>query len=121
MIAVPAWSPDGRFIAWFSDDSWRIPAEIKRSESRKEEISISLGDKNFYYEPVWSPDSKKILYSDKHLRLYFIDIAERKPVLIDEDSYDRPDDFFAASWSSDNKWIVYNKRLEELYVSSFCF
>lgn len=117
----PAWSPDGRFIAWFSDDSGEYQLKLKDQKAEKEEISISLGDKNFYYEPVWSPDSKKILYSDKHLRLYFIDIAERKPVLIDEDSYDRPDDFFAASWSSDNKWIVYNKRLKNYMSAVFVF
>ena len=59
--AGSAWSPDGKWIAYFSDESgeyalhwWIRPgwATVKK---------INLGKPpSFFYSPEWSPDSKKI-------------------------------------------------------------
>ena len=107
----PAWSPDGRWIAYFSDESGEYSLKIRDQKGEKNDIVIKLATGDFYFNPVWSPDSKKILYNDKHMRLYYVDINEKKPVYIDSDTYDRPDAFFYASWSTDNNWIVYNRKL----------
>jgi tricorn protease len=117
----PAWSPDGKWIAYFSDESGEYTLKLRDQKAEKPAITISLGEPDFYYEPLWSPDSKKILYRDKHLRLYYIDIEAKKPVLIDEDSYDRPDQGFAAGWSADSRWITYQKRLPNILRSIFIY
>ena len=108
----PAWSPDGRWIAYFSDESGEYQLKLKDQKGEQPAITIKLNDEDFYYNPVWSPDSKKILFNNKHLQLFYIDINEKKPVKIDEDTYDRPDASFNASWSADSKWILYNKKLK---------
>jgi tricorn protease len=108
----PAWSPDGKYIAYFSDESDEYQLKLQDQKGQQPAMTIKLAGEDFYYNPVWSPDSKKILYNNKHLQLFYIDIAEKKPVKIDEDSYDRPDASFDASWSQDSKWIVYNKKLK---------
>ncbi len=108
----PAWSPDGKYIAYFSDESGEYQLKLKDQKGEQPAVTVKLDDENFYYNPTWSPDSKKILYSDKHLKLYYVDIAEKKPVKIDEDTYDRPDASFDAGWSPDSKWVVYNKKLK---------
>ena len=108
----PAWSPDGKYIAYFSDESGEYQLKLKDQKGEQPSITIKLDDENFYYNPSWSPDNKKILYSDKHLKLYYVDVTEKKPVKIDEDTYDRPDASFDAGWSPDSKWIVYNKKLK---------
>ena len=117
----PSWSPDGKYIAYFSDRDGEYDLRLRDQKGEKEEIKIDLGDGNFYYNPIWSNDSKKIVYSDKHLRLHFIDLADKKPVLIASDTYDRPDAFFSASWSPDNKWIAYNRKLKNNLRAIFIF
>ncbi|MET0243841.1 MAG: PDZ domain-containing protein, partial [Flavitalea sp.] len=116
----PAWSPDGKYIAYFSDESGEYQLKLRDQKGTETVITIPLGEPNFYYNPVWSPDSKKILYSDKHLRLYYIDISAKKPVLIDQETFDRPDYSFDANWSPDSKWITYHKReknnLRNIYI-----
>ncbi len=108
----PAWSPDGKSIAWFSDEEGEYQLKIKDQKGLQPAVTIPLNGEDFYYNPVWSPDSKKILFNNKHLQLFYIDLTSKKPVKIDEDTYDRPDASFDASWSSDSRWIVYNKKLK---------
>ncbi len=41
---------------------------------------INLGNPpSFFYEPIWSPDSKKIAYSDKRLNLWYVDLEPGIP------------------------------------------
>jgi tricorn protease len=116
----PAWSPDGKYIAYFSDESGEYELRIRDQKAEQAAIKIPLGEPNFYYNPVWSPDSKKIIFNDKHLRLYYVDIDQKKPVKIDDDTYDRPDASFDAGWAPDSKWITYNRKgknnLRNIYI-----
>ena len=44
------------------------------------EQQITSGYKGFKYAPAWSPDSKKLAWSDKDCRLWYVDINEKKQV-----------------------------------------
>ena len=47
---------------------------------------IDLGeDATYYYSPKWSPDSKRILFSDKRLNLWYVNVDSGKPVKVDAD------------------------------------
>ena len=41
--------------------------------------------------------------------------------MIDRDLFDRPDAFFAASWSPDNNWIVYQRKLKNSLRAIFVY
>ncbi len=73
---------------------------------------IKLGDApSFYYSPVWSPDSKKIAYTDKRLNLWYIDLDTGKSTKVDTGPYD--DDLPGpAVWSPDSKWLAYPRQLK---------
>ena len=107
----PAWSPDGKYIAYFSDKGGEYSLHLRDQKGVKEPVIIKLDSADFYYHPVWSPDSKKIAYADKKRKLYVIDINEQKPVEIDHDLYSAFQPQINCSWSPDSKWIAYNKRL----------
>jgi tricorn protease len=109
----PAWSPDGKSIAYFSDESGEYELCIRGQNGFGEVRHINLGNPpSFFYSPTWSPDSKKIAYSDKRLNLWYIDLDNPQPKLVDTDYFGG---FGPAqlnqNWSPDNKWIAYTRQL----------
>ncbi len=53
----PAWSPDGRWIAFsMRGDIWKVAAE------GGEAIALTAGP-NYHFEPAWSPDGRRIALS----------------------------------------------------------
>jgi tricorn protease len=108
----PVWSPDGKTIACFSDESGEYGLHLREQNGMGEVTKIALGEKPaFYFAPRWSPDSKKIAYLDNHLNIWYIDIAQRKPVLVDTDYYSSERDH-VPSWSPDSKWLAYAQQLK---------
>jgi tricorn protease len=107
--AMPTWSPDGKWIAYFSDRSgeWEIYTQPQKGG---DEIRItSDGDDTRYrYGLAWSPDSTRLAYSDKKLRLWYVDIEKKQPVLVDTAEYY---DQLVASWSPDSRWLAYTKPI----------
>ncbi|MBN2392225.1 MAG: PD40 domain-containing protein [Anaerolineae bacterium] len=112
----PSWSPDGQWIAYFSDAAGEdtggeYELVIADQTGLKEKTFIPLGKKSFFYQPTWSPDGTKIAYTDKALNLYYLDLTEKTPVHVDTDTYDHPWRSLNPAWSPDSKWIAYTKRL----------
>jgi tricorn protease len=107
----PAWSPDGKWIAYFSDESGEYALHIIDQAGKGPAKKISVSDQpSFYYTPVWSPDSKKIAYNDKHLTLWYVDIGKGAPVKVDTTYYFNPVFSWDFMWSPDSRWITYTKQ-----------
>ncbi len=108
----PAWSPDGKWIAFFSDESGEYALHLVDQSGLGEVKKISLGNPpSFFYGPTWSPDSKKIAFSDKRLNLWYVDIEKGAPVKVVTDLYDAWGVAFTPTWSPDSKWITFSKFL----------
>src|SRR5882762_6748464 len=119
----PAWSPDGKWIAYFSDESGEYALHVRTQDGIGEVRKISLGTPpSFYYLPTWSPDSKKIAYSDKRLNLWYVDADSGKPVLVDTNPYDSgPGSGFSPVWSPDSRWIAYTRQLDSSLRAVFVY
>jgi len=119
----PAWSPDGKWIAYFSDESGEYALHLRTQDGMGEVRKIDLGNPpSFYYSPKWSPDSKRIAYSDKRLNLWYLDIDARKPVLVDTNLYDGdPGSGFNPVWSPDGRWIAYTRQLDSSLRAVFVY
>ena len=108
----PAWSPDGKSIAYFSDASGEYALHIKNQDGMGAARSIALGDPpSYFFDPVWSPDSKKIAYTDKRLNVWYVDLDNPTPVKIDTDTYFSFGQPMNPAWSPDSRWIAYTKLL----------
>src|SRR5579859_1062661 len=118
----PAWSPDGKWVAYFSDESGEYQLFLKNPDGMGEARKISLGTPaSFYYDPLWSPDSKKIAFSDKRLNLWYVDLAKGTPVKVDTDTYDAPRRTLDPVWSPDSRWIAYSKTLTSHMHAIFAY
>jgi tricorn protease len=106
----PAWSPDGKWIAWLSDASGEYALYFRAPDGIEPEKKIDLGDPpSFFYSPRWSPDSKKIVLTDKRLNLWLIDVDHPTPIKVDTQRFGSS---FDPAWSPDSRWIAYVKELE---------
>ncbi len=105
----PAWSPDGKSIAYFSDESGEYALHIRPQEGLGEVRKIDLGTPpSFFYSPTWSPDSKRIAYYDKRYNLWLVDIERGKPVLVDTSPFLTD---FSPAWSPDSRYLAYTRPL----------
>jgi tricorn protease len=105
----PVWSPDGRWIAYFSDRTGEYELYIQpQMGGEAVQVTRNGGETRYLYNPAWSPDSKKIAYSDKKLRLWVVDIDTKQPVRLDSAEYSTR---IGASWSPDSLWLTYTKPL----------
>jgi tricorn protease len=108
----PAWSPDGRHIAYFSDEAGEYGLDLRDPRGTGRPRRINLGDPPaFYSSPSWSPDSRKIGYTDQRLNYWYVDTRIGKPVRVDTDLYTDPVHGMQMAWSPDSRWIAYTKQL----------
>ena len=109
----PAWSPDGQWVASFSDASGEYALELLPQSGLGEPKRISLGSPpSFFYSPTWSPDGKKVAYTDKRLNVWVADVESGTTKKIDTDLYETPFRTLVPVWSPDSRWLAYPKFLK---------
>lgn len=119
----PAWSPNGKWIAYFSDRDGEYDLYVRSQDGIGKPRKITLGQKSaFYYQPTWSPDSKKIAFSDQKLNLWYVDLSQKdpRPIKVDTDNYAELNEF-DQSWSPDSRWIAYTKVLPNYMHAIFLY
>ena len=103
------WSPDGRWIAWVSDASDADEIYLSPQDGSGPAVQITTNADTYKYELEWSPDSGKILWSDKRQRLQFVDVTSRQvTVVVSNASWEMHD----YSWSPDSRWVAYSRPEE---------
>ncbi|MBE0538520.1 MAG: PD40 domain-containing protein [Ignavibacterium sp.] len=110
----PSYSPNGKYIAYFSDRSGEYELTIKDLETPfKEKKLTSLGE-GFRYKIFWSPDSKSLAFIDQTMTIYVYDLTNEAVVNVDKQLwlYEGDLENFSISWSSDSRYITYAKDLE---------
>ncbi|MFW6129338.1 MAG: S41 family peptidase [Candidatus Aminicenantaceae bacterium] len=115
----PSWSPDGRYIAFYSDKTGEYEIYLMDKSQDNKIIQLTSDSKVWKFPCVWSPDSSKLLYSEKNQKLNIIDINTKEMSTVDKAKYSDIGDY---SWSPDSKWVIYTKasenRLSALWVYS---
>lgn len=105
----PIWSPDGKSIAYFSDESGEYELHVRDQEGKGEPKKFKITGAGFYDDPLWSPDSQKIAYSDNSWSLFWIDLKAGTSKKIGSEYLYGPmrAKTIYHVWSPDSKWIAY--------------
>lgn len=105
------WSPDGKWIAFISDKSGENEIYVVAQDGSSEPRQVTKGADTYYYQPYWSPDSKKLLWSDKKQRLLYVDVSSGK---ITEVAKATAWEIRSYAWSPDSRWVAYAFPEEEV-------
>jgi tricorn protease len=113
------WSPNGRWIAYISDASGEDEIYVVRQDGSRSAKQVTKGAETYKYKIYWSPDSRKILWADKRLRLRYVNVRTGKITEVDKSE---AWEFEHYSWSSDSMWIAYAKHevemMDKIYLYS---
>jgi len=106
----PAWSPDGKSLAYFSDRTGEYELTIRDLKTNKEKTVTKLGP-GYRYHIFWSPDSKRVVYVDHSMTFHMTNVNTGLTTKIDQDIdlFEGGLRGFEVSWSADSKWIAYVK------------
>ncbi|MBI2517647.1 MAG: PD40 domain-containing protein [Opitutae bacterium] len=96
------WSPDGKWISYLSDVTGENEIWIRPQGGLGEPVQVTQGATTYYYTPVWSPDSKKLLWGDREQRLRIADVGTKEVTFIEQSPIFEITDY---DWSPDSKWV----------------
>ncbi len=100
------WSPDGKWIAYVSDVSGEDEIYLEPQDGSGSPVQVTKGNDTYIYQPVWSPDSKKLLWGDRRQRLRYVDIDTKQIKEVYQSKVWEMTDY---SWSPDSKWIAFTR------------
>ncbi len=116
----PAWSPDGKWISYFSDESGEYQLKITDQYGTLNK-TIDIPGATFFYTPAWSPDSKHISFGDADRNLWVVTVATGSVKKIDNEGFAHPMRIIYPEWSPDSKYVAYTRRLESEYAAIFVY
>jgi tricorn protease len=105
----PAWSPDGKRLAFVTDASGRDELAVADVDGRDlKRVSDADTEK---FAIVWAPDSKSLAYTSSDKKLHVVDLADGKTRTLASSDVAAPQ---GPQWSPDGKWIAYSKADPDL-------
>jgi tricorn protease len=107
----PAWSPDGKHIAWLSDEGGEYQLMIGEQTGATKPRAIPLPSPAYFTNPVWSPNAQHLLFRDTDAQLWAVAVSTGRFTKIDTDTFDDPGRGFDAVWSPDSRWVAYSKSM----------
>jgi tricorn protease len=105
----PAWSPDGKEIAWVSDESGENEIVVRTQDGKGAPRKFKVPGAGFYEELLFSPDGKKLVLTDNALTLWILDLATGSAKKIASERLYAPSRYkmLRGAWSPDSRWVAY--------------
>ena len=121
------WSPDGQQIAYISDQSGEYEIHVIDPQGETESVKLTEHNSGYRHSLEWSPDNRKIAFTDQTLRLYVLDTETGNITTVDKANYenvdvaqdDKPISDYA--WSPDSKWLAYSKMDSSLMYQVYLY
>ncbi|MFA5330232.1 MAG: PDZ domain-containing protein [Prolixibacteraceae bacterium] len=105
----PRWSPDGKFISYYSDASGEYEIYLLENKKGASPRQLTSGSTSWKYDAEWSPDSKHLVYFDRTLQLKLVDVESGQTTVV---THANRSEIRSYAFSPDSKWITYGKEGE---------
>ena len=119
----PAWSPDGKYVAYWSDQSGEYELMLRDLTKPRSEKKLTSYGPGFRYQLYWSPNSKMLSFIDKAMKIQIYDVDKGTTTLVDKELYYYEGALrrFSVDWSPDSRWMAYAKELENQHTAIALF
>ncbi len=120
----PAWSPDGKTIAFWSDRSGEYQIYLQAANGLAKAKPLTKRTKGFGYTIFWSPDSKKIAFIDETNDISVVDVASGKVSVAGNTKWNTSHPgrlFYHMAWSPDSQWLAFTQGLENAHNAIFLY
>jgi len=114
------WSPDGKSIAYISDEAGEYNVYIADQLGESDPIQLTDFEDGYRHSLRWSPDSKMLAFTDHTLILNILDVESKKLTSVDKAEYENIDvsldvkPIYDYNWSPDSRFIAYSKMDQDL-------
>jgi tricorn protease len=119
----PQWSPNGSEVAYWTDrnDDWQLA--VRPADGSGEETLLTDAAPGYGYPATWSPDGSKLAYRDETRTLYVIDRETGERTAVDQDRWSMHYGLLGetVSWSSDSRWLAYDRYVDNGYQAVFLY
>jgi tricorn protease len=121
---MPAWSPDGLHVAYWSDRSGEYEIYLQDAEMKKEAVQLTQRGKGFGYQLFWSPDSKKIAFVDETNDIHVLDVESKELNVAGNYRWNLGHGSrygYSIAWSPDSKWMAFTEGLDNSHSAIFLY
>ncbi len=119
---APAWSPDGKWIAYIGDVDSGSEIYVRPADGSGEPRALThTGDVSYQGTITWSPDSKWITYVDSDQLLWLERVQDGRRYRVAQDGDRVFGSFQDVSWSPHSGWIAFSKTLPNKLTGLFLY
>lgn len=101
------YSPNGKYIIYLSDETGEYEIYLLENKEGAKARQLTSGSSAWIYDLVWAPNSELVAFSDRSLKLKYIDITTGIVKDVDKAT---ENEIRGYSFSSDSRWITYTKE-----------
>ncbi len=119
----PSWSPDGKWIAYWSDQSGEYELWVSETDKEGSAKKLTNFGPGYRYRVYWSPDNKKLAFIDKAMQIKIFDLTNNQTTDVDKALRLTHGalEGFSFNWSPDSRWLTYDRDMENQHRAVFIY
>ena len=79
---------------------------MRSQDGKGQPQEVTSNADTYFYQAIWSPDSKKLLWSDRLQRLRYVDVTSKAVTEVDQD---KEGEISGYDWSPDSHWVAWSR------------